>query len=366
VLQPVGGSSRIRYNLGRILEGTHDYQVAVGCPDGCRIASLWFTPVRSFEQIYQGFEPTTLRLTGLRQTGPDASLATGAQMREWRDLSQGRLNVDPADDGITVTVATTSGGGSQIGAPDVPLSMAAVGPETVDVLRIRYDDGTSVPATGVAHVPMLPRLGKLGALVDLAELARGGDVSLYGGQAEVWLGPEAPADARARLEAAGLTVTGERSLDTDLTAAQARPTAIGLRFLLAMALLGLVLGAGGLAVVAGIERRQRAEELGALRRQGLSRGVAAGIGLLGYLAVAGVGAVCGGLLGVGVWLVTSAYLPIIEQGGPPVAVPRLPGLSAVGAWVAASAVLIAVAALLAAALTRAVHGASVRNGRNGG
>src|ERR1700730_18219354 len=116
----------------------------------------------------------------------------------------------------------------------------------------------------------LPQVGSAGTFVDLEYLLSFGEPPLgLADQLEVWLSPDAPADIAQRLAAAGVTVVRTHRLSDELAVAQQLPAALGVRFLFVAPLFGLVLGGAGLAVAAGVERRSRADELRALRIQGL-------------------------------------------------------------------------------------------------
>jgi hypothetical protein len=176
-----------------------------------------------------------------------------------------------------------------------------------------------------------------------------------GRDGEVWLGPDAPADAVARLRAAGLDVIGVERLADRLDAAAKRPSAAGVRFLLIVAVLGLFLGAAGLVVAAGVERRGRAEELRALRAQGMRRGPARQAALVGYVGVVGVAALLGWAGAAVVWALTGDRLPLVDVPAPGLDLPALPGAVALGAWAAGAAALILLAAGLTAALLRTME-----------
>ena len=94
--------------------------------------------------------------------------------------------------------------------------------------------------------------------------------------------------------------------------AEERPNAVGARFFLAVGLLCLLLGAGGLAVSATVEMRARAAELRALRAQGLKRRMVARAGRLSYLLIVIVGVVLGAAAGLLAWVVTGDRLPLVD------------------------------------------------------
>jgi len=170
----------------------------------------------------------------------------------------------------------------------------------------------------------------------------------------VWLGPNAPADALDRLRAAGLSIAGERNFDDEMKRASGGPNSTGLQFLLAIGLLCLILGGGGLGVAATVELRARGDELRSLRRQGASRWVVARAGWQSYLMTVAAGAVIGAIAAAVAWLATRDSLPVVDQLVAGVPVPEWPGPIAVWAWSGATGVL----GLIAVALTIALSGAT--------
>ena len=224
--------------------------------------------------------------------------------------------------------------GLRVVPPDapVPLPVLDVADPTLPVLELASGDHLAVVAAG--HPATLPRIGNAGVLADLEYLTRFGELRTASREGEIWLGPAAPSDVVERFRAAGLTILGERRLDDELAAAARRPSAAGVRFLLVVAVLGLGLGAAGVIVAAGVERRGRADELRALRAQGLTRRHTRGAALVGYVWVVGVAAALGWAAAAVVWALTGDRLPLIDAsqspGTPPGPLPVLPGLAAAG------------------------------------
>jgi predicted lysophospholipase L1 biosynthesis ABC-type transport system permease subunit len=172
---------------------------------------------------------------------------------------------------------------------------------------------------------------------------------------EVWLGRTAPDDVIDRLRGEGLAILGDRRLDTELRLSRDRPNAVGLRFLLAVGVLCLLLGAGGLAVTARIERRARADELRALRAQGLPRRMVARAGRVSYLALVLTAGVFGAGAAAAAWLATGERLPLVDVLVPGLAIPRWPSTLTLRAWAAAVAVLVVAAVFSGVVLTRAAR-----------
>ena len=175
-------------------------------------------------------------------------------------------------------------------------------------------------------------------------------------QGEVWLGPAAPADAAERLRKAGLAVSGVTGVEANLRALGRQGTTLALQFHLAAALFGIALALGGLGLVATVDRRRRAEDLSALRRQGLSRRAVDQAALWGYLSIVLIAAVAG-LLAAGVaWLVAGDHLPVFTDSLDAVRPPRWPGATVLLPWAGAGAVMVVGSVVAAWALRRAARG----------
>jgi hypothetical protein len=347
-LAPVDGSPPISRSFGRLRAGEHTYRVDVDCPSGCRLEHLavtYLVPAQSTMDLNEA----TVTLTSLRQTGPDTALAGPADLAAWVDRHGAALRLDPdASDGLAVSMRPEFGfADGLVGPPDTPESLpgVAAGPD-VTVLGLPAPRQPIVVAEVVRSAAALPRLGALGGMVDMEYLARFDEPGVVA-PAEVWLAPDAPSDIVERLGAAGLTVNGTRQRAADLVAAADRPNAVGVRFLLLFGALCLLLAAGGLVLAGGVEIESRAEELRALRAQGLPRRAVRRAGRLSYLLVVGAGAVLGGLAGAVAWVATSDRLPLVDVLVAGLTTPRWPG-PATGWAVAASIVALGVVAILLA------------------
>ncbi|MFN8168927.1 MAG: FtsX-like permease family protein [Candidatus Nanopelagicales bacterium] len=131
-------------------------------------------------------------------------------------------------------------------------------------------DGSFVPVD-VTGGGVLPRLLSVGTLADLSYA-----VALTGSapaplDTQVWLSPDAPADAAAQVRAAGLEVLSTETIAEREAQLGRDGNALALRLFLLAALVALVLGAGTLLANAYVVIRRRAYELAALRALGASR-----------------------------------------------------------------------------------------------
>lgn len=315
-LTPADGRTEKRVELGQVQPGRATYTGEVtGCESGCRLASI---EIRQPGQV-----DFTARLVvhGITQGGPDRELVTGEQLGGWvasRQLRPAdRLTIARAADGLAVdvTAGTTGTLDARLRPPDAPypVPMVAAGPDLTDVIGV---DQRREPAVEVGRVDLLPRLGAVGRLVDLEYLNRLARSVGVATNAEVWLGPAAPADAVERLRAVGLVPGTERSLDGLVTALSQQGPALALRFHVATGALALLLAIGAVLLVAAIDRADRSVELRALRTQGLRRRDAAVYARRGYLWVVAVAVVAGIAAALVAWIAVGPFVPLFADRAP--------------------------------------------------
>lgn len=162
--------------------------------------------------------------------------------------------------------------------------------------------GPAVPVEVVGTAALLPVHPGPAVLVDLEYAERTMPFAAAGGTAQVWLAADAPASIVDDLRAAGAVPVREESLAAAATRLRSEGSAVGARFQAVVALIGLLLAAGAVVVVAGHDRAGRAAELVALHRQGLAPGVVRLVGFGGLAAVAVVAVLVGlaaGMAGAG-------------------------------------------------------------------
>src|SRR6185369_1311826 len=123
----------------------------------------------------------------------------------------------------------------------------------------------SVVATG----SVMPRLGDLGALIDLeyAQLSAAGPSESVA--MEVWLAADASQSIVDSLKGHGIQVMSSETLDGLTDRLRHQGPGVALRFQLFAAIVLLLTAAGTVLVAGTVERRARADELAALRAQGL-------------------------------------------------------------------------------------------------
>jgi hypothetical protein len=178
-------------------------------------------------------------------------------------------------------------------------------------------DGSFVPADVVGS-GVLPRLLSRGTMADLSYAVAATATATAPLDSQVWLSTSAPADAEARIEAAGLEVLSTESIAEREAQLSRSGNALALRLFLLAALVALVLGAGTLLANAYVVIRRRAYELAALRALGASRRslVRAARREQLVLAVAGL------VLGAGAGLLAAYYalpalISVSAADGPP-------------------------------------------------
>jgi putative ABC transport system permease protein len=353
ILAPLDGTQKIAAFFPQLRTGTHTYTTPVACRNGCRLTHM---------QISQNSgSAVTVTFSSLRQHGPDADLAGRADLSSWVDRQGAEIEMQPTEAGLSVTMDKAGFSDALFGPPDVPEVLPAISSSQVPAFGVPTPQAGAVATNTVASVGALPRVGGGGALVDMEYLIRLNEPGLtqFG---EVWLGPAAPADTVQRLRDLGLTVLSVRDFDTELAASADRPNAVGLRFFFVVGLLCLGLGAGGLAVAAGVELPARATELRSLRTQGMRRRVVGRAGRLSYLLVVITACVVGAGAAMLAWLLTGDRIPVVDVLVAGVSLPRWPSTVTVVAWAGSVAVLVAVALILAYVLSRNAR-AGVPRGR---
>jgi hypothetical protein len=138
-------------------------------------------------------------------------------------------------------------------------------------------DGSTLNVGSAVTASALPRMGSNAVMVDLRLLARAevGVTTPYAVD-EVWLGPDAPPGALARLRAAGLRVGTVETASAEFQRLQRAGPALADDFLLVATIVALFAAAASTLATLGANARQRATELTALEVAGVPRRVLAG------------------------------------------------------------------------------------------
>jgi hypothetical protein len=361
---PLAGGDPVGATIGGVGHGRAVREVDVtGCADGCRLAGL-STSLEREDQL-------RLTIHGVRQLDPPGDVVPAAELgrpARWRPADNVRISAAGGALSIAGARSPFDQRDFRVAAIDgtLPVPVAATG-ELPPNRRLSSLDGGVVAGEIVASPTALPRLGSDGALVDLENLERTSLLPPRRGPAEVWLGPAAPADAPERLRRAGLAVSATTGIEASQRALARQGPALALHFHVAAAALGILLGLGGLGLVATVDRRRQADDLRALRRQGLPRRHVRRAALWGYLATVLAAAVAGLVAAGAAWVAAGDRVPIFIDGDV-VRPPRWPEPEAVlTPWVLAAAGLVVASVVIGWALRRAVargpRSATMGNGR---
>ena len=335
----IGPDGPTDVTFGPVSPGRHTYRAPTpSCAAGCRLASVTLSSTVGRPAAGSGL--TVHAVSGLTpgqlldRGRWRASVTTGAQVPQ----------LAAASDGLSIVL----GRGVPADASDLSVTAYVVdAPTPLPVLRAggtvlnASDPRTAVLGNDVVPVRVagqgrsLPEI-RTGLLVDLEYADR---LSSRPQQPtmQVWLAATAPPGLTSDLEAAGLTVLSESSIDGRRSALESRGSAAALRFMLAVAVVALGLVLLSFAIAAAAELRPWAADLGALRRQGLAGPVVRRAAIAGYLAAAVVAVGLGLLTGLVLRLSLPAALPIFADGWSDVDAPAASPVLAVGLAVTVAA-----------------------------
>ncbi|SDT79033.1 ABC transporter permease [Actinoplanes derwentensis] len=300
-------------SFGTLRPGEQTVTAAVsGCSaaPGCRIMRWELTtPPGTGGRIQPPPAGTTVSVLGLRlgDSGtPVLDAAALGDITRWRaGTSGGALDVTAGAGGLRLAADDNQaeegrGVGIAAWAADtlLPLPALLAGPppdDWRDTEPALTAYGEPAPVQVTATVPALPHVGRDGLIVDLDATRRFAAESDPGGEYQVWLAPGARPGLVADLTAAGLTVTADDTVTGYADRLGAQAPAVVVRFGLIAGIAALLLAAATVAVAATVDRRSLAEQLAALRDQGLPRRVATAAGWAGAAALILAG-LLGGLL----------------------------------------------------------------------
>ncbi|NUR49362.1 MAG: FtsX-like permease family protein, partial [Hamadaea sp.] len=308
--------------FGPLQEGRHDYQATVaGCAAGCRVTWLGLSASRDGSAQAALLWGTRVKLHAVRQEGRELLDAAKLGDRpKWMGSSNTRVLgpiLDGSAEGMTLTVPPacddpnhTRGVCEMRAYPAQPVLKAVAtgvlsrgGRNNRPQLDLSGADPADVELTGV--VARLPRFAEDGSLVDLADFDRVVGVSVANEQLEVWLSDAGDEAFVAALKEHGVKVRASSTVDAERAALNRQGPAGVRRFQLGVFGLGVLISAVALLLLAGVERRTRASELSALRRQGMPAKTVRRISLLGYAVPTAV-AVLAGLAAAA----ATAWLPV--------------------------------------------------------
>jgi putative ABC transport system permease protein len=335
LVQPNRGESKAIV-AGNLRTGTHEYHATVPCSAGCRLIGFaWDRPSGTFDPI-----SGTVTLTALRgSTGSSGAGSTPINLgltepASWKGQSPdgtdaattSRVQVSAA--GIRDAFTSTSGSSAGIARLDRPAVLPTwAGAGAVSAPPPR-GDGTLSPLTltdANAKAYRFEVAGTSRAVPGAAATGLIADVSFLSTQLpsfareanwSVWLGPNAPPDALARLAAAGLQPGKVTSTSARITALGHQGPALALALLLACAIAAAVLAMGAMATAIAASGQRRAFELAALRVLGVSRGALTRATILEQVALLGSAMLLGVPSGVVAALVAMPVIPQFSDSSP--------------------------------------------------
>ncbi|NMO57372.1 ABC transporter permease [Actinoplanes sp. TBRC 11911] len=294
-LQHEGTGAVVQAEFTHIRPGANTVSAAVpGCATapGCRLVN-W--------DMFAGPDVTgSLTIHSLTQQEPSATVldsATLADASRWRTDFTGLAVQLATDDGLKIAPAAKTADaviiGTRVYAVDtsLPLPLLLAGPTPSGW---RFDDAT-LPGFGAAATAarivgrpaVLPVVGRTGVMADLDSLRR---LGFEGGTFQVWLASDAPASV---VRAIGLPVLDDRTVAGRAADLAAEDSVVTAQFGLFTVGIAVLLAAAMVAVGAAVEQEPQAEQLRALRVQGLSRRAALSTAYAGSTALVLAGLAAG-------------------------------------------------------------------------
>ena len=351
-------------DLGRLHLGEWTYggTLGVGCSGGCRLAGLGLIPAPGHNAPTSGAVQFTVTRLSAGAASASTPLGFDQSPRSWRSADAsirihtgaagGLALVVPASATANYTGAVGYATAPMVSPADHPTVLpAAVTSEIESIngvagVRIAGFDGNTLTVASSITASALPRVGDNAAMVDLDLLSRSQVGPTIPDTADqVWLGPAAPSDAIARLQAAGLRIDRIETASAVLHQLDQSAPALADDFLLVATIVALLAAAASTLGALGANTRQRATELTALELTGVPRTVLARSLALesAVLALTALFGVAGGVLAAII------AIPSLPELGAPALIPlqyELPG----GLVAAVSAVVVAVILLATAAV----------------
>ncbi|WP_232344220.1 FtsX-like permease family protein [Actinoplanes awajinensis] len=268
------------------------------------------------------------RITGVEIGGSGRARVTGRVIihslgDRWLASERGTLSAAP--EGVTVRADVNPAYAEVVrlrpaGVPD-PLPIAYAGEVPVAITGLAEQP---IPVAAVATLPVVPSLGRHAYVADLSYAGLLAAGTKRAQQPQVWLNAAAPADAQARLAAHGLTVVDDTGASAIRDRLDRQGPALSLGFYLLAAVLATLLGTGALVLTVAVDRGRRAEDLVAMRVQGLRRGVAGQATFWTYPVLVSAAVLVGMLVGLAGWWATGWALPLAGVHPPDLPLPGRP------------------------------------------
>jgi putative ABC transport system permease protein len=367
VFNPQSGTTTL--NLGPLHAGAWIYRASPGflCPSGCRLAGLAVAVGRGRTPPGAGaIHISVTRVATRSPSGAWATVPADLLPHGWLPRSPGVQAAFVPGSGLAVTIPVSvigSYNGPLASPNDRPAVLPGAVTSTVESLNGGATPRAPVPSQGldgntlnvspVVTASALPRVGTNAVMVDLDLLSRfqESETTPYTSD-EVWLGPAAPRDALARLEAAGLRVDTVQTASAAVKQFDRSGPALADDFLLVATIVALLAAAASVLGALGATTRQRATELTALEIGGIHRRV-----LARSLAIESLVLAATALFGVAAGVLAAVMaIPSLPELGTPAVIPLqygLPGgLLAIVSAAAVLAVLLATATVALILLRR--------------
>ena len=338
ILSPISGFADQLVPLGVLRDGRHTYgrDDVPECAKGCLVNAFQVTS-----------DPTVTDVAGHIVVHS----LTGVSLNSvpWRTTAGETVQSGP--EGVSIDVVSLNGLASGMFAEpaDVPLPLPVATADRPALLTMPGLDAASVPVRVAAQVPVVPGVGEPATLVDLDYADRLATDVTQSSEAEVWLGPRAPADILDRLTTYGLVIMGDTSAARVRRQLDNQGPALALWFYAMIAVLAVALAAGVLVLASAVDRARRVEDLTALRDQGLGRAALRRATLWTYPALVALAVPAGVGIALLGWRITGWALPL--AGIHPLPFP-LPGWPRPIVVVASAAAILIVLALVAGLTAR--------------
>ncbi len=363
VFSTTGGSTIV--DFGHLRAGTASYRGSLSgiCPGGCRMSGLGVLSTVGAQPPSSGaVQLVVTRIASRLLGGATRAAAVHLAGSGWHSGTPGVTLAVSGNSGLALTVsaqALTSDAGAtgpttapMVAPNDAPRALPAV--VTSQLASINVGSGSSFTSNGLdgnsinirpaVIASALPRIGADAELLDLDLLSNVQTGPTDPGLTdEVWLGPRAPADAVAKLRAAGLNPTTVERSATVFTQLQRSGPALADDFLLVATLAALLVAAASTLGSLGATTRERATELTSLEVAGVPRStLVAALGLESALLL--LTALCGVGAGIIAALMAIPSLPELTSSS---LAPLHYGLPVTAIAVVAVAVILLVAAAAA-------------------
>jgi hypothetical protein len=271
------------YNVdaGSIEDGGHAFVLPVACAEGCLLLGVtWNRPVTAQHRLSGVITLHGIDVgDGVRWNPLDIGLPVPGSWRAAVPESTASDHVSVTPTGVRDAFANDNGGYGGLSYASAPSPMPAVATGRAIVTgaghpaRPQMQDNTQTVAyfRVAQYASVLPLVVDDGVLMDVRYLSAELPDFATEAQWQVWLGPAAPPDALARLNAAGLYVAHVHTEQARVHLLGRQGPALALLLLLVCAVAGAVLAVGGTAISISASSRRRSYEIAALRAVGVPR-----------------------------------------------------------------------------------------------